>query len=347
MKAITFGALFTAAVLCCAGAALGQTEAEDNRARTALAEGQFERVVQIYAGYESAKLNDRALYRLAIALQRQGKSEQAGRALSLAMAANPSGTFASTPERLASLREAILKAAPLALGSADAISQKLDSALGAPVPPAPQVLAPEAELQGVVSPTVPPPATPTASAAAAIISPASGDAQVSASAGLQSLYQLAAQLAESPQLLAIIAAAIAVLILALARLAYAWRDRIRLPKGAMTRREAARWQRQVEAARRQIADIRFELMGAANNSILYEKLTEALEELEREAGRSNYWQRGGMPRAARYLTHSDRAALEFAQNLQQQPLRVSTATAAQVVALFQNDFGLGRPADRA
>lgn len=79
----------------------------DAAARKALELKQYAAVVKAYEVVDVKELNDVAHYRLAIAQQRLGKTDEARKALGQALKLNPKGTFASSPERLAQLTQAI------------------------------------------------------------------------------------------------------------------------------------------------------------------------------------------------------------------------------------------------
>ena len=75
--------------------------------REAFAKMDYVKVVSSYDGVNATDMNDRALYRYAISLHRVGRSVEALEKLKLAEAANPSGSFASSPQRLALWRTEI------------------------------------------------------------------------------------------------------------------------------------------------------------------------------------------------------------------------------------------------
>lgn len=97
-----------AALLCATSAWAASTVAQaDVAARKALSLSQYSAVVKSYDGFEASELNEQSFYRLAIAQQRLGLSFEAKKSLDQALAKNPSGSFASSPERLALLKDDI------------------------------------------------------------------------------------------------------------------------------------------------------------------------------------------------------------------------------------------------
>lgn len=94
-----------AALMCaCATWAAPTIAQADAAARSALALNQYSRAVVSYEGLDQSLLTEQSFYRLAIAHQRLGDSVEAKKALERALAKNPSGSFASSPARLALLK---------------------------------------------------------------------------------------------------------------------------------------------------------------------------------------------------------------------------------------------------
>lgn len=98
--------LATALLVSAAWAAPSAGQA-DIAARKALELKQYGDVIKAYEGVDNQSLTEQALYRLAISYQRTGNAAAALNALDQALVKNPTGSFASTPARLASLRESI------------------------------------------------------------------------------------------------------------------------------------------------------------------------------------------------------------------------------------------------
>lgn len=111
--------IFLASGLC--GSLGAQTDREDSLARQALASNNYGAVVAAYAGAEQTSLSDVALYRLAIAEFKLGRPVPATELFARALALNPSGTFASSPERLQSWKLTFAQAATQKVSSSDPV----------------------------------------------------------------------------------------------------------------------------------------------------------------------------------------------------------------------------------
>jgi hypothetical protein len=97
------------AFVCASAWSAPSVEYADGVARKALELKQYADVAKAYIGLAPQELNDQSFYRMAIAQQRLGNSAEAQRALDQALKRNPQGSFASTPERLAQLKQDIAK----------------------------------------------------------------------------------------------------------------------------------------------------------------------------------------------------------------------------------------------
>lgn len=132
-------------------------------ARAALERRDYEAVIKVYAPYPAEALQAASLYRLAIAHQKLGEFEKAMAMLERATTLNPNGTFASSPERLAALRQDIVSGLP-AKPVAPVAAALAVSAPEAAVAPAPAAV--------VTTPIVTPELPPVTSAAAVVVAPA-------------------------------------------------------------------------------------------------------------------------------------------------------------------------------
>lgn len=108
-RLIFFGALVHACLLSTSALAAPTIAQADAVARKSLELKQYSSVVEAYRELDPLLLNDQALYRLAIAQQKLDNPIEAQKALSLALEKNPKGSFASSQERLATLKDEIVK----------------------------------------------------------------------------------------------------------------------------------------------------------------------------------------------------------------------------------------------
>jgi hypothetical protein len=110
---------------------LPETAPAVTAARQALERRDYARVIAIYRPYDVNALAANSLYRLAIAYQKTGEFDLANVMLKRATTLNPKGTFASSPERLAVLRQDIANSLPniLPVGSALAASDAGNAAV--------------------------------------------------------------------------------------------------------------------------------------------------------------------------------------------------------------------------
>lgn len=323
-----------------ASAAFAQQPAADEAARKALAAGEHAKVI---AAYEpdlkaGATLSDMAQYRLAIAYNRLGDAPRASAALRAALAANPQGTFATSPARLqqlqASITEACAKAEP------PGCAAQADSARSSAAAPA----APSGAAKAATEPAAATDGDAAATPRAGDQLPGAGQGprgqiapEMSASQGAASgEATLKTPPLNAPAAKVTSAAAFgfeqqdvaAYLVIPLAVLALAG-----LIAFAVTRRrQAPQWQPLVDLRDRTEAVIRsLEQSPVGPQTAVYQALQQLLPLLEREVGRSHW--RAGAP-AAR-LVPADRELVEAAARLSREPLDALKATPEAVRALFQ------------
>lgn len=313
-------AAVTAVWLLVAGAAAAQVDPVDESARKALAQGEYARVVDLYAPLLASgrTLADMSHYRLAIAMQKQGDAPAAWKHLRLALDANPQGSFASSPGRLADLRSSIVAsceklgrpgceepAAPPALADTDPSATAAKAAASASMPSA----APQAPREGTTATIAPASALNALGAPAAIVP----HETVQANGLAQWAWHLAT------------------LLVAVATLLtsgwIAWRnyrrDR-RIPEGLDS----------VEGLRDNVAAFLAGLHATqrGRDSALYLPLANLLPLLEREAGRTLYRATG----STKALTAADLKAVEMNNQLSLRPLDVFTASPQEIEAHFRN-----------
>lgn len=309
-------------LLAVAGTVAAQVDPVDESARKALALGKYAQVVDLYSASLNAGRTLPAMshYRMAIALQKQGDAPDAWKHLRLALAANPQGTFASSPARLAELRSGIL-AACRDLGrpeceerptAKEAPSGDPDPAATAAAPTAPAAV-PEAAVVPQLATDIARPATPatlrTLGAAAPAVTGGFDGGPISDGSRWGA---------------ATLAVAVATLLIASW---IAWRtyrrDR-RIPEGLDS----------VESLRDNVAAFLTALHGSqrGRDSALYLPLASLLPLLEREAGRTLYRATGN----TKALEAADLKAVELSKQLTRKPLDVLTASPQEIEAHFRN-----------
>lgn len=295
----------------------------DNAARTALAQGEYARVIEVYQPLIAVgkPLSDVAHYRLAIAGSRLGLALDAWNHLSAALTLNSQGTFATSPSRLADLRTTILT------GCEKQGMPQCKEALAVPGATHEPTAFPAAAVVGETGAVAAP-----AAAASALALPASAAAfQPGSELALSPVHAEPAAAptaheapAESGKETAVLQISLQGLLL----LQVGWiacrvylRDR-RMPAGIVG----------VEALRENVASFLHRLSSAGGqNTLLYRHLDALLPLLEREAGRTLYRATG----KAQRLVDEDRKSVELTARLTAAPLDVLHASAQDIQALFQ------------
>ncbi len=305
-------------LLVVAGTAAAQVDPVDESARKALAQGEYARVVDLYAPLlaDGRSLPDMSHYRMAIALQKQRESPAAWKHLRNALVANPQGTFASSAARLSDLRSSILASCQRMgrpgcedqIAAPEPTSSDADpAATTVAAAPAATASAPQRSLDA------PPP-------------PASALATLGAPASVATTASIATTPAsnDSPWAVATLAVAAATLLIASW---IAWRtyrrDR-RIPEGLDS----------VECLRDNVAAFLTALHASqlGRDSALYLPLSNLLPLLEREAGRTLYRATGN----TKALAAADRKAVEMSKQLTRKPLDVLTASSQEIEEHFRN-----------
>lgn len=294
------------------GGLQAQQSGQDAAAARALGKQEFAEVVRIYASTDTAQLDDRALYRLAIAEFRLGNQSLAASYLDRALRLNPKGSFASSPERLIAWQKDIGPAAPESTPVAEVVSAAA----------APTASAPAKEPESPVS-TAPVAVEPKAASATGEIEGMFADAgaYVKRSAADVDLKVL-------PRWMAIWLAMLAMGFLVWLPLKY-WRS------GAPARQERNLHRKLFE----RLQEFRVEagqIHGAVQeagrtDSDLHAALSVLLKALDGEIGRSCYFGNGRED----LLVQADAETLEVIKRLRPGPMKLSSATGAQVKALFQ------------
>lgn len=302
-------------VMVCAlmASAHAQTPEADAIARKALEQKQYSQVLAAYQAVPLDRLSDKSHYRMAIAFLRLGNFSAASDSLKAALKLNPSGSFASSPERVSALKTDIQKgleseAVVLAVSAEPVVSIAVASTSvatqSASVPPLGSSTA-----ATVSSPTV----APLEPVAAAPEPPARKTPVVLA---------VNEPVADGPVWVPM--AGVGVALTALVGALYISHKR----KNKIVSR--------MESLRDQVASFLNEMEGAGGNVpdvALYAPLSKLLPLLEREIGRSHYRRSGQL--AA--LNSDDRQTAKLMDGLQKSPLRLATASPEQILRLFQAD----------
>lgn len=317
--------LLAAAVMVSAAMTFAQDPATESAARTALARGEYAKVLQVYQPLTSSgtPLSDVAHYRLAIAARRVGKSAVAWQHLSKALTLNPQGSFTTSPAKLADLRTAILAACA---SEGRAQCNPGPGPTPASAPQAVAAISPEtaggAQVPALASPATAASAALPLAAAAAQTSAVPVAAPACGQASDPTLPQGESQAQKnSPSATKGLSIAVGVLVGVLGCLV-GWQVR------SYERRRAAGTD-VLEALRDSVALLlhRLSLTGG-EDTVLYRQLVPLLEH---EVGRTAYRAGGHMGK----LVETDRKAVEWARHLSRAPLDVLTSSAHDIQLLFQ------------
>ncbi len=302
---------------CWASGAGAQTASEDAAAREALARGDYQAVVAAYPSHADRYLNDKALYRLSIALHKLGQSKAAAALLARAEMINPKGTFASTPDRLKSWKQEINAAAAVTAEAKDLAIPSWPGGVTTGSPVAAVAVAPPAELPAL-SP----------------VAPASAPTAAASEAAAQVQKQVVPKVVASsdrldPRILIAVALPLTLIIL----LSWYVLRRRKPSPAALERVRQAQLQGQLEVVRDEMADLIGRLVsGKAENTELFGSLRAVMPVIEREIGRARYMATAddGL------LAHDDAEAAKLMERLNKAPLKLSETSGTDVAALFQS-----------
>lgn len=301
------------------GEVLAQQSETDAAAARALGKQEFAEVVRLYAGTDTAQLDDRALYRLAIAEFRLGNQPLAASYLDRALRLNPKGSFASSPERLRAWQKDIGPVVPQAASAPAPIPEATPAT--DPVAPAPAVAASEPAKTPAVTEQVAP---ATVSSVQPVAEEREGWAErIFGNAELLSFVANVDVVETLKLLVALIGGAAFLLFLR------AWVN----GKEARHERQLHRklFER-LQEFRVEAGQIHGAIQAAGRTDTdIHAALSVLLKALDGEIGRSFYFASGKED----LLVPADAETLEVIQRLRPGPMRLSSASGAQVKALFQ------------
>lgn len=304
---------------CWAGGVGAQTASEDAAARVALARGDYQGVVEAYSSRPDTSLNDKALYRLSIALHKLGVSKAAAALLARAEMINPKGTFASSPERLKSWKKEINDAA--AAATSDSKELAIPSWPGGVTTGTPVAAAPD----------VPPTSLP----AVSLVAPVSAPAAAASEAVVQAQKVVTPKVVASSDRLdpRILPIAVAFPLILVTLLGWYLLRRQKASPAVLERVRQAQLQGQLEVVRDEMADLIGRLVaGKAENTEIFGSLRAVMPVIEREIGRARYMATtdDGL------LAHDDAEAAKLMERLNKAPLKLSETSGSDVAALFQS-----------